>query len=69
MFYELAIAAYLAVDDPARLTHADFVRLAFARPTDDHIESPASASAFRHSMRQTFETFLRFTHRYWFHEV
>jgi Mg2+ and Co2+ transporter CorA len=33
------------------------------------IDSAQSMGVFRHSMRQTLETFLRFTHRYWFHEV
>jgi|SRR5579871_2406465 len=33
------------------------------------IESTDSVRAFRRSVRQTFEIFLRFTHRYWFHEI
>ena len=28
-----------------------------------------SVRAFRRSIRRSFESFLRFTHRYWFHEV
>src|SRR5262249_11613941 len=33
------------------------------------LDSPQSVLAFRRSIRQSLETFLRFTHRYWFHEV
>lgn len=33
------------------------------------IESNASVSQFRHDIRQTLETFLRFTHRYYFSEI
>jgi hypothetical protein len=33
------------------------------------IAEPESVRQFRRSIRQTFEIFLRFTHRYWFHEV
>src|SRR5262249_26650424 len=33
------------------------------------LESPQSVLAFKRSIRQSLETFLRFTHRYWFHEV
>jgi hypothetical protein len=164
-YYRMPLMAYLALDEPARLTHADFVRLAFAGPPGDSQALPYSASylrnfeheycydrewgdcatgaavrylccghafvavgsaassyftdaetgilgqfrhelfllgliahfhkaallmlsdrltvaisrldienvqsmrAFSHSMRQTLATFLRFTHRYWFHEV
>ncbi len=41
------IMAYLAVDDPARLTHADFVRLAFAGPPGDSRELPYSTAYLR----------------------
>lgn len=33
------------------------------------IASPPSVKRFKRSIRQLFEIFLRFTHRYWFHEV
>jgi hypothetical protein len=33
------------------------------------ISSPPSIKAFKRSIRQNFEIFLRFTHRYWFHEI
>lgn len=33
------------------------------------IYSPNSVRRFKRIIRQTHETFLRFTHRYWFHEV
>ena len=33
------------------------------------IRDPASVKRFKRSIRQLFETFLRFTHRYWFHEI
>ncbi len=33
------------------------------------ITRPESIRTFRRDIRQTFEIFLRFTHRYWFHEV
>lgn len=33
------------------------------------IESETSISRFRHDIRQTLETFLRFTHRYYFSEI
>ncbi len=33
------------------------------------ITRPESIRAFRRDVRQTFEIFLRFTHRYWFHKV
>ena len=43
-------------------------RLTFAISRLD-IDSAQSARVFRSSIRRTLETFLRFTHRYWFHEV
>jgi hypothetical protein len=33
------------------------------------LDDPASVREFRRNTRQILETFLRFTHRYWFHEV
>jgi hypothetical protein len=33
------------------------------------IDSAESVVAFRRAIRQTLENFLRFTHRYWFHDV
>lgn len=33
------------------------------------ITDPESIRAFRRAIRQTFEIFLRFSHRYWFHEI
>ncbi len=33
------------------------------------IRDPSSVKQFKRSIRQLFETFLRFTHRYWFHEI
>jgi hypothetical protein len=33
------------------------------------IRQPESIRVFKRSVRQTMETFLRFTHRYWFHAV
>jgi hypothetical protein len=33
------------------------------------IRSPDSVRQFKRTIRQTLEIFLRFTHRYWFHEV
>jgi hypothetical protein len=33
------------------------------------VTDPASVKRFKRAIRQTFEGFLRFTHRYWFHEV
>jgi len=33
------------------------------------LADPESIRAFRRNIRQTFEIFLRFSHRYWFHEV
>jgi Mg2+ and Co2+ transporter CorA len=33
------------------------------------ISKPSSVRQFRRVIRQTLEIFLRFTHRYWFHEV
>ncbi|HTN49927.1 MAG TPA: CorA family divalent cation transporter [Burkholderiaceae bacterium] len=30
---------------------------------------PASVKTFKRAIRQNFEIFLRFTHRYWFHEI
>ena len=162
-YYRMPLMAYLAFDDPAALSPADFVRLAFAGPPGDSRELPYAGSylrdfeerycldrewsggadairflcsghafvvvggarspyfvdaetgllgqfrhelfllgliahfhkaallmlsdrltvaisqldmqdaesvlAFRRSIRQALETFLRFTHRYWFHEV
>ena len=37
------------------------------RPLDIH--SLMSVKAFKRSIRSSFERFLRFTHRYWFHEI
>lgn len=34
-----------------------------------NVRDPASQARFRQSIRQTREVFLRFNHRYWFHEV
>ena len=34
-----------------------------------HVEDLASVRRFKRSIRATFAVFLRFTHRYWFHEV
>lgn len=36
---------------------------------DLDIRDSESVRRFKRSIRQSFETFLRFTHRYWFHEV
>jgi len=33
------------------------------------VGDPDSVRRFKRSIRQSFESFLRFTHRYWFHEV
>ncbi|WP_287986505.1 hypothetical protein [Piscinibacter sp.] len=33
------------------------------------VGDPASVRRFKRAIRQSFEVFLRFTHRYWFHEV
>jgi hypothetical protein len=33
------------------------------------IGNPESVKRFKRSIRQRFEVFLRFTHRYWFHEI
>ncbi len=33
------------------------------------IRNPVSIKHFKRGIRQLFETFLRFTHRYWFHEI
>ena len=33
------------------------------------VSSPGSVRRFKRAIRQSFEGFLRFTHRYWFHEV
>lgn len=37
----------------------------------DHLDitDPESIKRFKRAIRQNFETFLRFTHRYWFHEL
>lgn len=43
-------------------------RLAWAIQALD-IEDVASVRAFKRTIRQVHEIFLRFTHRYWFHEV
>jgi hypothetical protein len=43
-------------------------RLAVALARLD-IRSPVSIRSFKRNIRQTMEIFLRFTHRYWFHEV
>ena len=34
-----------------------------------NVASPGSVRRFKRSIRGSFEVFLRFTHRYWFHEV
>ena len=36
---------------------------------DLDIRAPLSVRRFRRRIRESFETFLRFTHRYWFHEL
>ncbi|HVZ43271.1 MAG TPA: hypothetical protein VHA82_05625 [Ramlibacter sp.] len=33
------------------------------------VDDPESVRRFKRSIRQAFEGFLRFTHRYWFHEI
>jgi hypothetical protein len=33
------------------------------------VGSPASVRRFKRAIRYNFESFLRFTHRYWFHEI
>jgi hypothetical protein len=33
------------------------------------VSKPASVRRFKRAIRESFEQFLRFTHRYWFHEV
>jgi hypothetical protein len=33
------------------------------------VSSPASVRRFKRTIRWAFEAFLRFTHRYWFHEI
>jgi Mg2+ and Co2+ transporter CorA len=33
------------------------------------IHEPESVKRFKRSIRQAFEIFLRFTHRYWFHDI
>lgn len=50
----------------ALLMFAD--RLVQALRTLD-ISNPESVKRFKRAIRQNFEIFLRFTHRYWFHEV
>ncbi|HEX6707899.1 MAG TPA: hypothetical protein VF169_24355 [Albitalea sp.] len=34
-----------------------------------NVKQPASVRRFKRAIRESFEGFLRFTHRYWFHEV
>jgi len=34
-----------------------------------NISDPGSVRTFKRSIRSTFASFLRFTHRYWFHEI
>jgi hypothetical protein len=34
-----------------------------------NISDPGSVRVFKRSIRSTFASFLRFTHRYWFHEI
>ena len=34
-----------------------------------NVHRPSSGKRFKRSIRSSFEGFLRFTHRYWFHEV
>jgi len=36
---------------------------------DLDIRQPESVRRFRHRIRDCFESFLRFTHRYWFHDI
>jgi hypothetical protein len=43
-YHRMPLLAYLAVDDPARLTRADFVRLLFVTPSGDPDALPFSAS-------------------------
>ena len=33
------------------------------------VGDPESVKRFKRAIRQRFEIFLRFTHRYWFHEI
>jgi len=33
------------------------------------VRRPSSVKRFKRAIRRSFEGFLRFTHRYWFHEV
>src|SRR5262249_25364442 len=50
----------------ALLMLSDRATVAISRLEPDE---PASVREFRRSLRQSLETFLRFTHRYWFHDV
>jgi hypothetical protein len=34
-----------------------------------HVADPASVRRFKRAIRASFEGFLRFTHRYWFHDI
>jgi hypothetical protein len=34
-----------------------------------HVADPASVKRFKRAIRASFEGFLRFTHRYWFHDI
>ena len=34
-----------------------------------HVADPASVRRFKRRIRASFESFLRFTHRYWFHDI
>jgi hypothetical protein len=56
----------------AHFHHAAFLmlsdRMVFAVSRLD-VEDAESMERFRHHIRHTTETFLRFNHRYWFHEV
>jgi hypothetical protein len=63
-YFLLAMIAHF--HHAALLMLSDRLMLAVSRL---EVDDPDSLEKFRHRMRQTTEIFLRFNHRYWFHEV
>lgn len=63
-YFLLAMIAHF--HHAALLMLSDRLMLAVSRLD---VDDPESLEKFRHHMRQTTEIFLRFNHRYWFHEV
>jgi hypothetical protein len=63
-YFLLAMIAHF--HHAALLMLSDRLMLAVSRLD---VDDPESLEKFRHHMRQTTEVFLRFNHRYWFHEV